>query len=202
MSWWWLTLGSNCLWWCTRDWLYDELIILANFTASSMQTPKLERSQNTATHIILGCISYTPWVPVILFLYFSNMNYGIKMWKAHAYLKISSGTEHPLREELSREKWSRFKRVQSWVSCKRCCLAGLWVCWHCIQRRIGTCASCIQGNILGQHHSGQKVQKSEPCGVPQQLTESILSELCVHGFLYRKFSRLNHILQLHILLLE
>lgn len=37
------------------------------------------------------------------------------VWRAHAFLKISADTEHPLHRELLAEKGNRLKSCKSWM---------------------------------------------------------------------------------------
>ena len=88
---------------------------LAILTVSPTQIGRLEKVQNEAMRIILGCTRDTSCVAMRYLLDFPTMNHRIKIWRARAYLKISADKQHPLHEALFREKGDRLKRGKSWM---------------------------------------------------------------------------------------
>jgi ribonuclease HI len=101
--------------------LYQALVLstieysLAILTVSQTQIARLEKVQNEAMRIILGCTRDTPCVAMRFLLDFPTMDQRIKMARARAYLKISAKTDHPLHEMLSRDCGNRLKRGKSWL---------------------------------------------------------------------------------------
>src|SRR5579871_4377936 len=87
----------------------------AILTASDTQMDRLERIQNEAMRIILGCTRDTPCVAMRYLLDFPSMAHRIALWRACAHFRISANTEHPLHEELGKERGNRLKRGKSWV---------------------------------------------------------------------------------------
>ncbi|BFZ17186.1 hypothetical protein BsWGS_20225 [Bradybaena similaris] len=65
--------------------------------------------------IILGCTKDTPCVAMRFLLGFPTMSHRIKMARAHAHLRISSKTNHPLHGALNVRKGNRLKRGKSWL---------------------------------------------------------------------------------------
>src|SRR5579871_3977640 len=89
----------------------------AILTTSDTQMDRLERIQNEAMCIILGCTRDTPCVAMRYLLDFPSMAHRIDLWRARAHFRISANSEHPLHEEFGRESGNRLKRGKSWVGC-------------------------------------------------------------------------------------
>src|SRR5579871_4129296 len=87
----------------------------AILTTSDTQMDRLERIQNEAMCIILGCTRDTPCVAMRYLLDFPSMAHRIDLWRARAHFRISANIEHPLHEELGKERGNRLKRGKSWV---------------------------------------------------------------------------------------
>src|SRR5579871_4624984 len=87
----------------------------AILTASDTQMDRLERIQNEAMRIILGCTRDTPCVAMRYLLDFPSMEHRIALWRARAHLRISANIEHPLHEALGRIRGNMLKRGKSWV---------------------------------------------------------------------------------------
>ena len=87
----------------------------AILTVSPTQIARLEKVQNEAMRIILGCTRGNPCVAMRYLLDFPTMNHRIKIWRATSYLKISTDSKHPLRPALATKKGDRLKRGKSWM---------------------------------------------------------------------------------------
>ena len=87
----------------------------AILTVSPTQIARLERVQNEAMRIILGCTRDTSCVAMRYLLDFPTTNHRIKLWRATSYLKISTDNKHPLRQALATKKGDRLKRGKSWM---------------------------------------------------------------------------------------
>ena len=77
---------------------------------------RLERIQNEAIIIILGCPKDTPAVAMRFLLDLPTISHRIETWRVRSFLKINANKDHPLHEELSKEKGCRLKRGRSWLS--------------------------------------------------------------------------------------
>ena len=88
---------------------------LSILTFSATQIERLEKVQNEAMRIILGCTKDKPCVTMRLLLDFPTMENKIMAWRARSYLRISADTQHPLHSELPREKGNRLARGKSWL---------------------------------------------------------------------------------------
>jgi ribonuclease HI len=84
-------------------------------TLSETQTERLDRIQNEAMRLILGCTRDTPCVTMRYLLDFPTMAQRINLWRARAYLRVCSDTQHPLHQELGTRKGNRLKRGKSWM---------------------------------------------------------------------------------------
>ena len=87
----------------------------AILTVSPTQIARLEKVQNAAMRIILGCTKDTSCVAMRYLLDFPTMNHRIKIWRTASYLKISADNTHPLRQALATKKGDRLKRGKSWM---------------------------------------------------------------------------------------
>ena len=88
----------------------------ALLTISPTKTVRLERIQNEAMRIILGCTKDTPRVSMRFPLDLPTIVNRNETWRVRSYLRIKANKEHPLHEELIKEKGCRLMRGRSWLS--------------------------------------------------------------------------------------
>jgi hypothetical protein len=88
------------------------LVIL---TLCNTQIDTLERIQNEAMRIILGCPRDTSCRAMRYLLDFSTIQNRISLCRTRAYLRISADTQHPLHSEITSKKGNRLKRGKSWI---------------------------------------------------------------------------------------
>lgn len=99
-----ITLRFLC---STRNITFHRLNIPWPSSLSAQQTERLERVQNEAMCIIFGCATDTPRMVKRFLFDFPTKRYNIKIWREHAYLKISADEEHSTYSELLEEKKGR-----------------------------------------------------------------------------------------------
>ena len=108
--------------------LYQGLVLsvleyaLAILTLSHSQIERLERIQNEAMRIILGCTKDTSCRAMRYLLDYPTMEYRILMSRARAYLRVNADTQHPLHLEIKRQKGNRLKRGKSWMGQAEDCI--------------------------------------------------------------------------------
>ena len=101
--------------------LYQGLVVavveyaLAILTLSQTQTERLDRIQNEAMRIILGCTRDTSARAMRYLLDCPTAEQRIQMCRARDYLQITADEEHPLHPEILKVKGSRLKRGKSWM---------------------------------------------------------------------------------------
>ena len=101
--------------------LYQGLVLsvieyaLPILTLSQTQIERLERIQNEAMRIILGCTKDTAVRAMRYLLDFPTIKDRIAICRARAYLRVSADTQHPLHSEIEKEKGNRLKRGKSWM---------------------------------------------------------------------------------------
>ena len=84
-------------------------------TLSHKQIERMERIQNEAMRIILGCTRDTACRAMRYLLDFPTIEERIQVCRARAYLRINANTQHPLHSEIRKVKGSRLKRGRSWM---------------------------------------------------------------------------------------
>jgi hypothetical protein len=101
--------------------LYQGLVLsvieyaLAILTLSRTQLERLERLQNEAMRIVLGCTRDTACRAMRYLLDIPTMEDRTRICRARAYLRISADKLHPLHSEIRKEKGARLKRGKSWM---------------------------------------------------------------------------------------
>ena len=102
--------------------LYRYLILsvidygLGLLTVSKSQLMKLERIQNEAMRVILGCTRDTPVVCMRHILGLPTVASRLKVLQAKSYLRVAADTDHPLHEALDVNKGHRLIRGKSWMA--------------------------------------------------------------------------------------
>ena len=102
--------------------LYQHLILsvidygLGLLTVSKSQLVKLERIQNAAMRVILGCTRDTPVVCMQYILGLPTVAGRLKVLQAKSYLRVVADTDHPLHEALDAVKGHRLLRGRSWMA--------------------------------------------------------------------------------------
>jgi hypothetical protein len=88
------------------------LVIL---TLSNAHLDKLERIENEAMRIILGCTRDTPCRAMRYLLDFPIIRNIISLYRARAYLRIKANTQYSLYSEIRSKKGEILKRAKSWL---------------------------------------------------------------------------------------
>jgi ribonuclease HI len=88
---------------------------LAILTISKTQTERLERIQNEAMRIILGCTGDTSTRAMRFLLDYPTMQQRVQLCQARAYLRISANKGHPLHSDIGKVMSCRLKRGKSWL---------------------------------------------------------------------------------------
>jgi ribonuclease HI len=88
---------------------------LAILTLSRTQFERLERLQNEAMRIVLGCTRDTACRAMRYLLDIPTMEGRTRICRARAYLRISADKLHPLYSEIRKQKGARLKRGKSWM---------------------------------------------------------------------------------------
>ena len=102
--------------------LYQHLVLsvidygLGLLTISKSQMTKLERIQNAAMRVILGCTRDTPIVCMRYILGLPTIAGRLKVLQAKSYLRVAADTDHPLYEALDAVKGQRLARGRSWMA--------------------------------------------------------------------------------------
>jgi hypothetical protein len=100
---------------------YHGLVVSVCEYALAIQTPsnkhieRLERIQNEALGIILGCTRDTSCRALRYFLDFPTIENRIKMCRARAYLRIVVDKRHLLYCDILKRKGNRLKRGRSLI---------------------------------------------------------------------------------------
>jgi hypothetical protein len=110
--------AANCEQW-KLVLLYQGLVLsvieyaLAILTHSNTQIDKLERIQNEAMRIMLGCTRNTSCRAMTFLLDFPTIQNRKSLCRARSYLRISADTQHPLHSNIRSKKGDRLKRGKS-----------------------------------------------------------------------------------------
>ena len=88
---------------------------MAILTLSCKQMERIERIQNEAMRIILGCTRDTACRAMRYLLDFPTIRDRLQICRARAYLRVNANTQHPLHSEIKKVKGSRLKRGRSWM---------------------------------------------------------------------------------------
>lgn len=83
---------------------------LAILTLNHTQGQKLERIQNEAVLIILGCTKDTE-CRAMCYLVFLTVEVRTRMCRAETYLRVSTGTQHPVHREIRSEKGNKKRKI-------------------------------------------------------------------------------------------
>ena len=101
--------------------LYEGLVMyvleyaMAILTFSRKQIERVERIQNEAMQIILGCTRDTACRAMRYILDFPTIEDRIQICRARVFLRVNANTQHPLHSEIMKVKGSRLKRGRSWM---------------------------------------------------------------------------------------
>ena len=101
--------------------LYQGLVLsvieyaMAILTLSPRQTERLDKIQNEAMRIILGCTRDTEIRAMRYLLDCPTIDHRLQLCRARGYLRISGDKTHPLHLEIGRPKGCRLKRGKSWM---------------------------------------------------------------------------------------
>ena len=102
--------------------LYQQLILsvidygLECLTLSKSQLERIDRKQNEAVHIILGCTRDTPLVCMRHILGIPTVFDRSKVLQTKLCLCVSSDKDHMLYYEINAPKVNRLKRGKSWMA--------------------------------------------------------------------------------------
>ena len=102
--------------------LFQQLVIsvieygLGLLTVSKSQLERLERIQNAAMRVILGCTKDTPIICMRHILALPTMTERHRVLQAKWYLRVAADRDHPLYEAIDRVKGHRLRRGRSWMA--------------------------------------------------------------------------------------
>ena len=102
--------------------LFQQLIIsvieygLGLLTVSKSQLERLERIQNAAMRLILGCTRDTPIVCMRHILALPPMTDRHRVLQAKWYLRVAADRDHPLHAAMDMVKGHRLRRGRSWMA--------------------------------------------------------------------------------------
>ena len=89
---------------------------LGLLTVSRTSLDKLERIQNEAMRLILGCTRDTSCEAMRYVLGLPTMATRHKVAQVKEYLRVSADTNHPLHKSINKNKGRRLKRGRSWMA--------------------------------------------------------------------------------------
>jgi ribonuclease HI len=98
---------------------------LGLLSLSSTQITRIERIQNEAMRLVLGCPRDTPVEAMKYILNLPSIKTRHKCAQVREYLRVSCVEDHLLQNSLSEKKGARIKRGKSWMACAEESITGV-----------------------------------------------------------------------------